>query len=204
MRVSATDLDAFRYWRDSEDADLGELIARLRRELPPTEPMLAGTAFHKALELAPYGAHSELEANGYRFTLDLDCELDLPAIRELKFTRDVVIDGELVTVVCVADTMDGVTVSDHKLTGRFDADRYLAGYQWRVNLFVFPEAQRFRWNAFEGRQDPQDPKHYVVYALHPLPIDRYPELEADVIRELGEFLAFARVHLPERFQQVAA
>lgn len=202
MRVSATDLDAFRYWRDSEDADLGELIARLRRELPPTEPMLAGTAFHKALELAPYGEHRELEANGYRFTLDLDGELDLPPIRELKFTRDVVIDGEPVTVVCVADTMDGVTVSDHKLTSRFDADRYLAGYQWRVNLFVFPEAQRFRWNAFEARE--QAPREYLVYALHTLPIDRYPELEADVIRELGEFLAFARVHLPERFLQVAA
>ena len=54
MRMSATDLDAFRYWRDNEDADLGALVSQLRRELPPTEPMLAGTAFHKALELAPY------------------------------------------------------------------------------------------------------------------------------------------------------
>ena len=203
MRVSATDLDAFRYWRDSEDADLGELIARLRRELPATERMEAGTAFHKALELAPYGDYSELEANGYRFTLDLDAVLDLPPIRELKATRELLVKGHPVTLVCVADTMDGRMVTDHKLTGRFDADRYLAGYQWRVNLTVF-DADVFRWNAFEARQDTKDPMHYIVYALHPLTMHRYPNMEADVIGELGDFLEFAKVYLPERFQQVAA
>ncbi len=201
MRVSATDLDAFRYWRDSEDASLEALVAQLRRELAPTEPMLAGTAFHKALELAPYEELATLQADGYTFDLELDAEIDLPVIRELKATRELVIDGEPVTLVCVADTVDGRKISDHKLTSRFDADRYLAGYQWRVNLLVF-DAQEFRWNAFEARSD--KPGHYIVHTLHTLTATRYPNLEADVRAELADFLAFARVHLPERFQKDAA
>ena len=201
MRVSATDLDAFRYWRDSEDASLEALVAQLRRELAPTEPMLAGTAFHKALELAPYEELATLQADGYTFDLELDAEIDLPVIRELKATRELVIDGEPVTLVCVADTVDGRKISDHKLTSRFDADRYLAGYQWRVNLLVF-DAQEFRWNAFEARSD--KPGHYIVHTLHTLTATRYPNLEADVRAELADFLAFARVQLPERFQKDAA
>lgn len=200
MRVSATDLDAFRYWRDSEEASLEALVAQLRRELAPTEPMLAGTAFHKALELAPYEELATLQADGYTFDLELDAEIDLPVIRELKATRELVIDGEPVTLVCVADTVDGRKISDHKLTSRFDADRYLAGYQWRVNLLVF-DAQEFRWNAFEARLD--KPGHYIVHTLHTLTAARYPALEDDVRRELADFLAFARVHLPERFPKEA-
>lgn len=201
MRVSATNIDAFRRWRDNEDADLDELIAQLRKELPPTEPMLAGSAFHKALEHAEYGEAMVLEADGYRFDLDLDGELDLPAIRELKATREYVIDGEPVTLVCVADTMHGRRVDDHKFTGRFDPERFMAGYQWRVNLEVF-EADEFRWNVFEG--SPVGDRHYRIHALHTLAMRRYPGMGNDVVRELGEFLDFARIHLPERFQQEAA
>lgn len=202
MRLSATDLDAFRYWRDNEDADLDALIAQLRRELAPTEPMLAGTAFHRALECAPYeDATDTLTANGYTFRMELDAELDMPQIRELKATREMVVDGVQVTLVCVADTVNGLRIEDHKLTSRFDADRYLAGYQWRVNLLVF-DAQEFRWNAFEATQ--QEPGLYVVHAMHKLTATRYPGLEEDVRREIGSFVAFARNYLPERFQQEAA
>ena len=202
MRMSATDLDAFRYWRDNEDADLGALVSQLRRELPPTEPMLAGTAFHKALELAPYeDATDTLTADGYTFRMELDAVLDMPAIRELKATREMVVDGEPVTLVCVADTVNGQRIEDHKLTSRFDADRYLASYQWRVNLLVF-DAQEFRWNAFEAQQ--VEPGLYAVRALHQLSAVRYPGMEEDVQREIGAFIAFARQYLPERFQAQAA
>lgn len=202
MRLSATDLDAFRRWRDTEDADLGLLLAQLRRELPPSEPMLAGSAFHKALELSPYeDAADTLTANGYRFDMELDATLDLPMIRELKATRELRVDGEPVTLVCVADAVFGRRIDDHKFTGRFDADRFLAGFQWRVNLTVF-DADRFRWNVFEGSQ--VEPGRYRVYAMHQLEAVRYPGMEDDVMREIRDFVSFARVYLGERFERAAA
>lgn len=201
MRVSATELDALRYYRDSEDAELEPLLAQLRRTLPPTEPMLAGRAFHKALELAVPGEVGVLEAEGYRFEIAADVEIDLPDVRELKATREYLIDGEPVTLVGMVDAIHGRRVDDHKTTSRFDAERFLTGLQWRVYLEVFG-ADEFRWNVFEWRD--VDPKVYIVHAFHSLTAYRYPGMGVDVERELALFVDFARKHLPERFAQPLA
>ena len=37
LRVSASDLDAFRYFMNNEEAELSDLLAQLRRETPPTQ-----------------------------------------------------------------------------------------------------------------------------------------------------------------------
>lgn len=202
MRCSATEIDAFRRWRDTEDAELAPLLAQLRRELPETEPMRAGKAFHRALELAQAGDVERLEADGYTFDLTFDATLDLPEIRELKATREYVIDGVIVTLVGMVDTLTGKRADDHKFTSRWDAERFLASYQWRIYLEIF-DADTFRWNVFEGREI--EPRYYGVHAFHPLIMHRYPGMADDVERELREFVRFAREHLPERFAlQVAA
>lgn len=197
LRVSVSDVDAYRYWCASEDADLPGLLARLRREEPPTELMAAGSALHRALELAADGDYSVLEADGYRFTLDLDCELPLPAIRELKATKDYIIDGVAVTLVGKVDALQGLTVVDHKTTSRFDAEKFMDSFQWRAYLDIF-EADHFRWNVFEMAELPE-PRCYRVFGFHPLDQFRYPALRSDVVRELRRFVGFARAHLPERF-----
>lgn len=201
MRVSATDIDAFRRYRDNEDAELGPLLAQLRRELPPTEPMIAGRAFHKALELSEPGEVGVFMAEGYRFDIDVDCEIDIPEVRELKATREYQIDGEVVTVVGVIDAACGKRIDDHKTTERFDPERFLHSYQWRIYLEIFG-ADEFRWNVFEWYD--KGPKHYVVHHVHPLRMFRYPGMAEDVEIELRKFLDFARTHLPERFMEAAA
>ena len=52
LRISVTDIDQWRYWQESEDMDLSELLKRLRRQGDATEAMAVGTALHRALELA--------------------------------------------------------------------------------------------------------------------------------------------------------
>ncbi|UYB51200.1 hypothetical protein OCJ37_14520 [Xanthomonas sp. AM6] len=198
MRVSATDIDAFRYYRDNEDAELEPLLAQLRRQMAPTEPMLAGRAFHKALELAPPGEVGVFEQDGYRFEIAADVEIDIPDVRELKSTRDYVIGGVPVTLVGMVDAIHGRRVDDHKTTTRFDPERFLDSYQWRIYLEVFG-ADEFRWNVFEWSNSEREPQTYVVRAVNPLTMYRYPGLAADVERELAEFVAFARQYLPERF-----
>lgn len=195
LRVSASDLDALRYFLASEEADLEALIAQLRRQSAPTEAMLAGTALHTALEAAEPGEFDRLEADGYTFEIAAEGEIDLPKIRECKGERQYLIDNCRITLVGKVDAIHGKRVDDHKFTGRFDPDRFLSSLQWRVYLEVFG-ADEFRWNVFEGRE--VGPKSYVITAIHPLRMHRYPGMEADVRAALRGFLDFARQHLPEK------
>ena len=195
LRVSATDLDAFRYFRANDDASLGDFLAQMRRTLPQTEAMLAGVAFHAALETVDYGDHATLEADGYTFDLDFSAAIALPAIREVKDTREYLIDGCRVTLVGKVDAIRGRTVWDHKMTGRFDPERFLGSYQWRAYLDIFG-ADEFRWNVFEGREI--GPQHYRIHSLHPMEMHRYPGMADDLHRELRLFVEMAREHLPDR------
>lgn len=198
IRVSATDIDAVRRYRNDDEADFDDLIAQLRRQSEPTEAMLAGTALHKALETAEAGELRGVSVDGYIFDIEASAEIDLPAVREMKGTREYVVSGVLVTLVGKVDAIHGKRVDDHKFTSRYDAERYMDTYQWRIYLDIFG-ADEFRWNVFEGRE--VAPQHYVITNFHSLTMHRYPGMEADILGELREFVSFARKHLPERIQE---
>ena len=196
IRISATNLDAFRRYRDSEDASLEDLLAYLRRETPPTPPMLAGKALHKALEIAAEGEHDTLAADGYTFDFSTAGDVALADIREMKLEVERTVGGTPVTLVGVVDGIRGREVIDHKLTSRFDPERFLSSYQWRVYLSAF-DADRFTWIVYEGVPERDDPQRYTIRALHHLTAHRYPEMEADLERELAAYVAFAKAHLVE-------
>lgn len=195
IRVSASDIDSFRYFLADEDAELPDLLGRLRRTEPPTEAMMAGTAFHTALQLSQSGSLEEIVSDGFRFRLDLDDELDLPAMREIKTTRDYEVGGHVVTLVGKVDAVLGRRIYDHKLTARYDAERFLGSMQWRIYLDLFG-ADEFRWNVFEAREVGE--REYAIKELHKLTMHRYPGMEDDIVRELATFLEFAVTHMPER------
>lgn len=198
LRVSATDIDAFRYFRADEDADLATFLADMKRWTPPTPAMDAGTALHKALENATPGDYAKLEADGFTFHVQADAALDLPDIRECKATREYMVGSVSVTMVGKVDAVCGKRIDDHKFTGSsFDAERFLGSYQWRIYLDVFG-ADEFRWNVFEGRET--DPQVYVIHHVHPLRMHRYPGMGEDIATELERWVEFCRQHLPERFK----
>lgn len=202
LRVSATDIDTLRRFYDEEDADLAELIRRLRHLMPSTEMMDAGTALHKALENAEPGDHSGFTTpEGFTFSFETQAEIDLPVIREMKATREYLFDDVVVTLVGKVDALHGKRIDDHKFTARFDADRYLDSYQWRIYLEVFG-ADHFRWNIFEAMESA--PRNYLIRNVHKLDMHRYPGIGDDVERSLRAFVAFARDHLPDRFLKAAA
>lgn len=194
MLARVSNLEAFRYWREAEDQSVEELIERLTT-FQPTEPMLAGTAFHKALELAPYGEHEQLSADGYTFLLP-DGTLVLPEIRELRGFKAY---GPLTVTGCV-DDLEGRRIDDHKTTARFDPERYLAGYAWRYYLDIF-DADVFRWNVFEISE--VKPRVYQVSDPQLLEQYRYPGLHEDCARLAADFHEFAAKHLPGFRPQLA-
>ncbi len=198
LRVSVTDIDSYLYWKSSEQS-IEELMSRLRKEGPETEAMRAGTAFHKALELAEEGELLFLEADGYRFFLPLaeDLDIQLPTIRELKVEREFQVDSNLiVTLVGKVDALYGDIVYDHKTTGKLDLDRFMDSYQWRMYLRQL-NANTFQYNIFETSEI--DERCYNIVGYHEFKQYRYPDLDQDCRLMLAEFLDFlgvARLRFP--------
>lgn len=188
MLARVSNLEAFRRWRIDEDSTVEDFLHQLH-DFQPTPAMQAGTAFHKALELAEPGEHDQIESRGYTFLLSGGTVV-LPPIRELRAFK---VYGDLAVAGCV-DILDGKRVDDHKTTSRFDAERYLSGYQWRFYLDIF-EADLFRWNVFEVK--PVKGLIYEVSDPHTLEVSRYPGMEQDCAQLAGEFYEFMREHDPQ-------
>jgi hypothetical protein len=206
MTFRVSEVESFRQWRDDEEAELDVLLARLRGQTEASEAMLAGTAFHKALELAPVKEHATLHALGYTFNFAGDFELAIPTIREIRASKTYTGEDFAITVSGQLDTIEGKRVEDHKTTGRFDPERYLGGYQWRYYLDIFG-ADVFRWNVFEiACNEDADPPGMVwdVYAAHRLEQYRYPGMERDCERLAHDLAQFARQHMPERIREPLA
>lgn len=199
MTFRVSELESFRQYLEDDEADLELLLARMRGQTQPSEAMLAGTAFHKALEMSPTCLEvSSIEADGYTFNFAGDFEIALTNIREVRAGKVYIVDGEPITVSGQLDQIEGKRVEDHKTTGRFDPERYLGGYQWRLYLEIFG-ADHFRWNVFEIKQpDEMEPLVWDVIAAHRLEQYRYPGMHADCQRLVEQLARFARIHLPER------
>lgn len=202
MRYRVSNVEAFRQWEADEGSDVDALVTRILGMEPPSQRMEAGTAFHKALEMSTPGQSLDiLEANGYRFTIKGDLEVAVPVVRELRAGTAYIVDGKPIVISGQVDGIEGRRIDDHKTTGRFDPERYLDGYQWRLYLDIFG-ADAFRWNVFEiGETD--DPMHWEVFGQHTLSQYRYPELQADCQRLVERFARFARQHIEPAWKKAA-
>lgn len=196
MLARVSNIEAFRQWKNwrplfdgQEEPTVDDLVRFITAD-DPSEAMQAGTAFHKAMELAQDGEHETFEADGYRFMLP-DAELALPAIREMRAYGDY----GVLTVTGQVDAIVGRTVIDHKTTGRFDPERYLDGCQWKFYLDLFG-ADTFRWNIFVIKEI--EPQVYRVSEPQVLVAYRYPELRADCEVLAADYLDFARQYLAEQ------
>lgn len=199
IRCTVTELDAFRSWRDDEEATIADLLVRLTGRYEPTENMLAGRALHTALELAGDGEVDALEADGYTFIPDDDVVLHLSPIREVRVER--VYEVPLCADVHVrgrVDEINGTEVVDHKTTESPDLERLMNTYQWRIYLDML-EARSFRWNVFQIGRKAKDPeKTYRIRSLQTLVQYAYPEMADDIRLLCRGFAEIVMDHLPER------
>ena len=200
MFFRVSELESFRQWRDNEDADLDLLLSRMRGQSEASEAMLAGTAFHKALEVATVGSASTLSALGYTFNIAGDFEIALPNIREVRASKTYQGEDFAITVSGQLDAIDGKRVEDHKTTGRFDPERYMTGYQWRLYLDIFG-GDVFRWNVFEIAAT-HDPLMWDVHSFHRLEQFRYPGMGTDCEKLAHDMAGFAIGMLPERVREL--
>lgn len=200
MTFRVSEVESFRQYLSDEDADIELLMARMRGETGASEAMQAGTAFHKALEVAQPCEATTLEALGYTFNIVGDFELAIPAIREVRASKTYTCGDIALTVSGQLDAIEGKRVEDHKTTGRFDPERYLGGYQWRLYLEIFG-ADHFRWNVFEIAVT-DDPKIWDVFAAHRLEQYRYPGMGRDCEKLVADLAQFAVGNMPERVRNL--
>lgn len=190
-RVS--NVESFRKWEQDEEAELQPFLDELLNGFEASPAMLAGTAFHKALEEFPTDATvSTLHALGHTFTFRGDFEVRLPVIRELRASKTYMVDGQPIVISGQVDALEGLRIEDHKTTARFDPDRFMSGYQWKLYLDIFG-ATAFRWNVFE-LIELDAPGFYEVREQHTLEQYRYPALQDDCQALVSRFARFVREH----------
>lgn len=198
MMARVSNVEAYRQWTLDEEAEPADLVARLT-SFEPTPAMLAGTAFHAAIENAPVGEHAALSHDGYTFHFECEASIYVPRIRELRCGKRY---GELF-VSGQVDALEGLRVEDHKTTAYFSAERYLDGYQWRYYLDIFG-ANVFRWNVFEIKPSKDDDKAFTVAPPQFLEARRYAGLSRDCERLAQGYYEFASRHMPDLAPRIAA
>jgi hypothetical protein len=185
LRVSVSNLDLYRIYREDEDYPLSVFLKQLRGEGERTPGMERGYAFAKAMELAAFGESSILTAEGHSFGFTCDVEIEAWPRREEKREKDY--GGVIVTARC--DRVFGRIVADDKTTENYDVEGYIDRFQWRYYLDLW-EADEFRWHVWEVKQL-TNPREWEVYAHHLLKQYRYKELEADCRELAQDFAEFA-------------
>lgn len=201
MRLFVSDLQCWQRYKNNESVTLEDCLKQLRRQEPVTPALLAGRKLHQALENAQYGesgpelfGQSVLQYKGYTFFIHCDIDLVVPEVRELKGEMEIATSIGPVTLVGVVDSID-VSISDYKLSGRFDAELLAESYQWRCYLQMF-ERHRFDYKVFIG--DEIKDKEWIIRDYHELSFYRYPGMEADVQREVEGCARFMREQMIER------
>ena len=197
MRLSVTDLESLRYFRTAEDASLDKLLLDLAHVSAPTPKMEAGRAMAKFFEAAQVGSIVDgSKVDGWTLCFDMDAEIDLPQVREMKVEQEYSTPSGPVTLVGKVDGFHGITVRDQKLTESLDAEgRYVDSLQWRSYLAMLG-AQRFIYDVFVGKVVPEE-KTILIREYHRLPFYSYPDMQADVSRAVADLAEIVARYQPQ-------
>ncbi|XID75711.1 hypothetical protein ACF3NA_04005 [Alkanindiges sp. WGS2144] len=198
LRLSVTMLDTYVYGMANEDISSEQLAYELFAKKKPSPAMRVGTAFHRMLESAD-ALDTVQRKNGYEFILpkDLSGTIELGSLREQKYEWSIFDDLILVGKI---DAETPLKVIDHKLTYRFDHDRYMDSMQWRAYL-AMRDKPHFTYQVFEHSGLPEVPNlldHYPVFIkdYHKLDQYAYAGMHDDVKDVAHDLAAFARLWLP--------
>jgi hypothetical protein len=210
MRISATQIEAYRLFMTGDWMIEQELLDSISGKFVPNHRVNLGSAFGQVLEdpdayLVPGGFRIAVNGEMFEFGMDVmePClaVVDRSGVFEAKTVKAY---GDC-DVVSKADHLLGADLSEFKTTlSSFDADKYMASCQWR-----------FMADAFQPRRIA-----YFVFCLYEatngvielrsierLPLYPYAELHNDCAALVREFAGYVRAKGLDgvlRARQVAA
>lgn len=191
----ATQVEAYRRYRNSEWTTYEELIATLKGELVANDAMKFGTAVHTACEAYLTRPEPLYHVDEYKFSpasIKLATEgLDHYASCEVKVARTLLAaDGTELTLTGTCDVITGTHVIDYKTTMNSISDTkiqaYQDSYQWRCYL-AMTGCEHF---TFRIMQWAEDAGFWYIKNTQDVRCDRYIGMIDDVermVRELYEF-----------------
>lgn len=195
MRASATQIEAFRLWRDPEQEWMAEddLLAQLRGEFRTNHKITLGSAFGRVLETpdvyrAQGGYRVELWGETFEFGDDVMAPcfalIDPRGVFEAKAVQRY---GPH-EVASKADHLLGAHLSEFKTTlSSFDFDKYAESCQWRFMADAF-KPTRITYRVFcldEATNGVISLKSIESFDLYP-----YPALHEDCQRLVYEFAEY--------------
>lgn len=212
LRISVTTLDGFRYHRSrvEEGGTWEDFIAELQ-EHRDTEAMRVGRAWHSLL--GKYGGANlqwdaeterfewrdgEPESEGVRFVLPakpfpivMPDDWEVPRVRKFwTGEEEILLSGRL----------DGIAADEQaiefKTTQRaINLEKYLESYQWRCYLVLCTWLSAVRYEIVQlraAKSKHEEEDVYRVVAHRSFTADRYFGMEADVRREVGDYVRALR------------
>jgi hypothetical protein len=184
MRISATQLESYRLWRDPEQEWMTEdaLLDSIKGVWVPNHKVSLGSAFGKVLEdpdryLAPGGFRIKQDGEIFEFSRDV-IEPCLAVIdRRGVFEAKAVKAYGPHDVASKADHLLGADLSEFKTTlSTFDFDKYANSCQWRFMADAF-QPRRITYHVFclsEAMNDVIELRSIETFRLYP-----YPGLSGD-------------------------
>lgn len=179
MTATVSRLDSFRYWRGNEAATVEDWLNEFNA--PPNHRMDVGAAFNAVLEsLAVGGEVANCTADG--ITFNFKCDAAIPQMHPVYGRKEygpVLVSGR-------AGIVEGKRVEVFKTTKKFEAERRLDDFQWRLLLDLF-DADEFVWNIFVIAPNNPDETSYDVLDYHRLTAHRYPGLHDDCVSLINDY-----------------
>jgi hypothetical protein len=191
VRVSTTTLEAFRLFLEPDNEWMSEadLVASIRGEVTPSPRMQLGKAFDAVLnEPERFKVSGGYRCEPYAFddVVMAPClaVFDRRGLFQVKTQQRY---GEI-DVVAVADQIVGATVIENKTTtSSFDADKYMASYQWRFLADIFLP-KRVTYHVFCLHEDANG--YVSLRSIETLNLYPYPALHADCCGLLTRFVDY--------------
>jgi len=174
---------------------VADMRSRILGTGTPNDAMLKGSAWHAVLENPP-DTIDTIEMNGFRFKVECDSTIALPQVREIRASKEYLVDGAIVTLTGCIDGISGNKVDDHKLTFKPDPETYLESFQWRAYLDIYG-ADVFEYYIYSATEED---RVIVIRDISTLKLYRYPEMEDDLKEGIRDLLRFCKDHVPEKFK----
>lgn len=198
MRISATQIETFRLWRDPEQEWMPEedLIASIRGVWTPNHKVSLGSAFGKVLEdpdryLVPGGFRIRQDGEQFEFARDVVDPCLAVIDRRGVFEAKAVKAYGPHEVASKADHLLGAALSEFKTTlSSFDFDKYAASCQWRFMADAFQPVS-VTYHVFclsEATNNVIELRGVESFTLYP-----YAALHEDCAQLVREFAAYVTV-----------
>jgi len=196
MRISTTTIESFRLWQTGDWMSEEDLQATIKGEFVPTFNTELGKHYHAILEEPePYRSLFGYGRGGFQFEAaaidEMLARINPAGVPEVKTARELLVAGAgVVHLVSKCDWIAGLHIDEFKTTLEgFDAEKYMASYQWRIMTMLF-EATSVSYHVALLKDETEKITLRGIESLNVFP---YPQLEADVRHLLREFVHYVNL-----------